>query len=285
LRALGGVRCDDDGAGRAVEQHVGAVRRVEDGRVEPDHEWDPEGARDDRGVRGGPAQHREGAGRPASGGQQVVGGDLVGGHDVRRGVIRPAGHVGRRGVTWPAGHVVRSGAVRGGAAVWGRAEEAGEQAATHGADVRGAGGQGGVGQGGQQVGVVGDRVGDRGPGGLAGGERGVDLGPQVGVLGDEPVGVDDVGGLGLAGPPEPVGQGFQVGGDRGERLVDGQATGSVRRVGRAVDAPERAERDAGRGRPALVGPPHAPITSARALKISQVDVAPGSWWPTLRSPR
>ena len=128
-------------------------------------------------------------------------------------------------------------------------------------------------------------------------EHGVlDVGDQARVLGHQHAGADDLGLVAATAGVEPDGQRLELGAGRGERRArplhlerPPRLRDALARLDAGVGEASATDRQARRRREPLqdaLG--HQPVVT-RALPsartIRAVDVAPGSWCPTERSPR
>ena len=122
-------------------------------------------------------------------------------------------------------------------------------------------------------------------GGIELGTESFDLEPESGILDHQLVRLENVGLVLEAGRSEAVGASSELGRngvESGERVAV-----ACRRLG-IVPHEGVPDRDpAGGGETAELALAHfsAETVLARAPRMSVVDVAPGSWWPMLRSPR
>ncbi len=259
---FGGI--DDELPRGGVEDRVVPGRRGQHPGVGSGQHGQAEAAGDDRRVRAGPAADRDRAGQARLGQPDEVGRvDLAADQDEVTGRKR-RGFGARKVADHGLGHL---------------------------ADVARALGQVRVGQRGQQPGL--------GLAGLADGVRAVGAGPhrlkclvdQGGVPRDQRGDVDDAGLQVLALVAEFGGQGGAVlghGGEGGANVVLGRGPMSVGFAEGVAEVDLAQAGPFGYRLPAVTaGSGHRPVRAAsrRAPRMSAVETAPGSSWPTLRGPR
>ena len=259
------VRPDHDVACVAVDQDRHSVGSVDHGRVHPDHERYAERAGHDRRVRACAAEHRDRTGQLPGVRQEVRGRDLVREQD------EPPGR--RRG-----------------------RDPAGELVADHPADLADVCcplPQVGRGQPGHHRRVA---LGDLGHGvtggdGVRAGQQPDGLLDERGVPGDQRLRGQDVGGGRGTVAPQRAGQLVEAPGGRLEGRPDLGLGGRDRRLRVAGPAPgspaggDHLPRGAGHRRGRRGHDPGPASAAASAARSSAVEVAPGSWCPTLRAPR
>jgi hypothetical protein len=274
--ALGGVRgldalqrrLEHDHAGLAIHDDRPVRGRVEELGAEPDRHRQPEPARDHRGVGGRPAR----------------------GERDRHDLGAQLGNVGRTELVGDEHGVAGARVLR-----LLRLRQP-DRATPERADVIGARGEHGVTDRRDRFGVAGGGGLERGRGGEPVEHHSLDIRDQARVLGHQHPGADDLGLVGATVVVEPEGERLQLVPGRGERRARSlqlQRAPRLRdplarldaRMGEAGATDRQPRRCREPFQDVLGHQPGATNAVSSARTIRAVDVAPGSWCPTERSPR